>query len=113
MLVFSNYLVSNSPLCWKRPIYTGLALNCFFGIKIPHMNDIICSQLNRTNDLTTGKTLLSPLFPYRFCTGDRTGDLLQNWTLYTTVLFLLPGYSRLPAGHNGCSHAHLEHFTSP
>lgn len=59
------------------------------------------------------KCLLSPLSPYRFCTGDRTGDLLQNWTLHTTVLFLLPGHSSLPDGHNGCSHANLEHFTSP
>lgn len=52
-------------------------------------------------------------FASRFCTGDWTGDLLQNWTLYTTVLFLLPGYSCLPTGHIGCRHAHLEHFTSP
>lgn len=59
------------------------------------------------------KTPLSSLFQYRFCIGDRTSDLLQNWTLYTTVIFLLPGHSSMPAGHNGCSHAHLEHFTSP
>lgn len=49
----------------------------------------------------------------RFCACDWTCDLLQDRALHTPVLLLLLGHSCLPAGYNGCSHAHLEHFTSP
>ncbi len=53
------------------------------------------------------------VLPYRFCAGDWTCDLLQDRALHTPVLLLLLGHSCLPAGHDGCGHAHLEHFTSP
>lgn len=50
---------------------------------------------------------------YRFCAGDWTCDLLQDRALHTPVLLLLLGYSCLPAGHDSCGHAYLEHFTPP
>lgn len=52
-------------------------------------------------------------FFYRFCASYWTCDFLQDRALHTPVLLLLPGHSCLPAGHDGCGHAHLEHFTSP
>ena len=53
------------------------------------------------------------VFLCRFCAGDWTRDLLQDRALHTPLLLLLLGHSSMPAGHNGRSHAHLEHFTSP
>lgn len=67
-------------------------------------------------DRTVQSTLLIEafsVFTYRFCAGDWTCHILQDRTLHTLVLLLLLGYSGLPAGHNGCSDAHLEHSTSP
>uniref|UniRef100_A0A8C2XR20 Transmembrane protein 204 n=1 Tax=Cyclopterus lumpus TaxID=8103 RepID=A0A8C2XR20_CYCLU len=49
----------------------------------------------------------------QFRAGDWTCDLLQDRALHTPVLLLLLRHSCLPAGHDGCGHAHLEHFTSP
>lgn len=58
------------------------------------------------------ESFLSSLL-YRFCAGYWTCDLLQDWALHTPVILLLFGHSCLLAGHFGCCHAHLEHFTSP
>lgn len=48
-------------------------------------------------------------FICRFCPGHRTGDILQNRPIYQPVLVLLSKHWRLPPGHPGSSHAHLEH----
>lgn len=49
----------------------------------------------------------------RFCAGDRLGDVLPDRPVHAPVLLVLRGHRRLPIGHSGRRHAHLEHPASP
>lgn len=48
-------------------------------------------------------------FTHRFYPGHWARDLLQNRPVHQPVLVLLPEHWRLPPGHPGSRHAHLEH----
>lgn len=71
------------------------------------------AALHHTRVPVVGRGHRCTLPTSQFRAGDWTGDLLQDRALHTPILLLLLGHSCLLAGHIGCSHAHLEHFTPP